>query len=359
MLDRGNKTFICSVVFLDIVGYSEKPVAAQIRMKDQFNDLLSEAIRDIAVNDRIIVDTGDGAAISFISDPEEALFVALSLRDAVTGANPTEQTQLSIRIGINLGPVRLVKDINGQPNIIGDGINVAQRVMSFGQPEQILVSRSYYEVVSRLSEEYVQLFAYEGSHTDKHVREHEVYTVGAGGKPRRPAARTMPSPGPAVKESAKAPLNFTLAIGKKSLIAGAVALTAAVVLAAYLFYRHPRENEPAPAADKPIITEPITTEANKPRPVAGVASQERKPSRTAAAEPAAPRALPAVIRFAITPWGEVYIDNKSYGVSPPLRETKLTPGKHRIEIRNSKFPSYVKTVEVKSEQQVKIKYKFK
>ncbi len=39
-----------------------------------------------------------------------------------------------MRAGINLGPVRLVRDINSQPNIIGDGINVAQRVMSFAQP---------------------------------------------------------------------------------------------------------------------------------------------------------------------------------------------------------------------------------
>ncbi len=74
--------------------------------------------------------------------------------------------------------MRLVRDINGQPNIIGDGINVAQRVMGFAQPGQILVSRSYYEVVSHISETYTKLFSYEGSRTDKHVREHEVYSVG-------------------------------------------------------------------------------------------------------------------------------------------------------------------------------------
>ena len=30
---RGNRTFICSVVFLDIVEYSRKPVAEQIQLK--------------------------------------------------------------------------------------------------------------------------------------------------------------------------------------------------------------------------------------------------------------------------------------------------------------------------------------
>ena len=90
--------------------------------------------------------------------------------------------QLSLRCGINLGPVKLVKDINARPNIIGDGINVAQRIMGFAQPGQALISRSYFEVVSRLSEEYANLFQYEGSRTDKHVREHEVYALSAEGR---------------------------------------------------------------------------------------------------------------------------------------------------------------------------------
>ena len=89
---------------------------------------------------------------------------------------------MPVRLGVNLGPVRLVKDLNGQMNIIGDGINVAQRVMSFSRPGQLLVSRSFYEVVSCLSRDYANLFHHEGSRTDKHVREHEVYSV-VGGTP--------------------------------------------------------------------------------------------------------------------------------------------------------------------------------
>ncbi|MCL6646157.1 MAG: adenylate/guanylate cyclase domain-containing protein, partial [Dehalococcoidia bacterium] len=171
---RGNRTFICSVVFIDIVEYSKKPVAEQIELKERLNALLAQALEDVAANDRIILDTGDGAAISFVGDPEDALFVCIGLRDALAaevarpGALP-----LALRIGINLGPVKLIRDLNGQPNIIGDGINVAQRIMGFAEPNQILVSRSYYEVVSCLSDAYARLFQYQGSRTDKHVREHE------------------------------------------------------------------------------------------------------------------------------------------------------------------------------------------
>src|SRR5206468_6388702 len=119
----------------------------------------------------------DGAAVTFMGDPEDALFSALAVRNMAA--------EVPVRLGVNLGPVRLVKDLNGQMNIIGDGINVAQRVMSFADPGQLLVSRSFYEVVSCLSRDYANLFHHEGARTDKHVREHDVYSV-VGGTPAGP-----------------------------------------------------------------------------------------------------------------------------------------------------------------------------
>ncbi|OGS81678.1 MAG: hypothetical protein A2061_08280 [Gallionellales bacterium GWA2_59_43] len=182
MEDRGNKTIMCSVFFLDIVAYSKKSVAGQISLKERFNSYLSEAIRNVPVADRIILDTGDGAAINFLGDVEDALKAALSLRESLLHEDTDSDNPLLVRMGINLGPVRLVRDINGQPNIVGDGINVAQRVMGFADAGQVLVSRSYYDAVSRLSHQYAEMFHYQGSRTDKHVREHEVYAIGYPGE---------------------------------------------------------------------------------------------------------------------------------------------------------------------------------
>lgn len=181
MEERGNKTIMCSVLFLDIVEYSKKSVAGQISLKDRFNSYLSAAIRNVPMSDRIILDTGDGAAINFLGDIEDAMKAALSLRESLLNEDPHLDPPLLVRVGINLGPVRLVRDINGQPNIVGDGINVAQRVMGFADVSQILVSRSYYDAVSRLSPQYAGMFHYQGSRTDKHVREHEVYAIGYPG----------------------------------------------------------------------------------------------------------------------------------------------------------------------------------
>lgn len=183
MEERGNKTIMCSVLFLDIVEYSKMSVSGQISLKDRFNSYLSAAISDVPIADRIILDTGDGAAINFLGDVEDALKAALSLRESILNEDPSLNPPLLVRVGINLGPVRLVRDINGQPNIVGDGINVAQRIMGFADADQILVSRSYYDAVSRLSPQYAGMFSYQGSRTDKHVREHEVYAIGhLGGK---------------------------------------------------------------------------------------------------------------------------------------------------------------------------------
>ena len=179
------RTSICSVVFVDIVEYSKKTVSTQLAQKGWFNGMLSDTLKGIADEDRIVIDSGDGAAICLLGDPEEAIFITNALRVALAeNAYP----EFRLRMGINLGPVKLVKDINGRPNILGDGINDAQRVMSFAEPGQILVSRSYYDIVSRVSDEYERLFRYQGEHRDKHVRAHQVYEVVVHGATPAPAA---------------------------------------------------------------------------------------------------------------------------------------------------------------------------
>src|SRR4051812_15991697 len=80
-------------------------------------------------------------------------------------------------MGINLGPVHVSRDINGQENVIGDGINVAQRVMSFADAGQLFLSRSFYDVVLLLAGEYATMFQALGGRTDKHERTHEVFSV--------------------------------------------------------------------------------------------------------------------------------------------------------------------------------------
>jgi class 3 adenylate cyclase len=409
MADHTNRTSICCVLFIDIVDYSQCMVADQILLKERFNAVLTEAIVGIATDERIILDTGDGAAVSFLGDPEDALFAGMALRDAVAGLPETSSKRLKIRIGVNLGPVRVVKDINGRPNIIGDGINVSQRVMSFAEPGQILVSRSYYDVVARLSDDYAKLFHYEGAKTDKHVREHEVYAISSSPSNLR---RTMPLPAPkptlrlpnlrlfkfpklrmrswpgttAVNSKlfVAAPLAFTLIVGTGVLARGqrnsdAKAKTMASVTqaagpkvgatkveapesappqAAHEPKAPPQAREPnAPRAAKGAPSTPQGTPAQSARANEAGASPEPREAEVVATAPAPLRE--ATLNIVALPWAEVFVDGTRQGVSPPIRAILLRPGKHRVELRNGSFPAHVQTVELKPGAETSITHRFR
>ena len=184
-LDKMDRTWLCSVLFMDIVNYSSQSVELQMRWKKRFNGYLTEAIQEVPEGDRVILDTGDGAAICFLGAPEVAMFTGLQLCRSFSLDAREQQPGLRVRLGINLGPVKLVKDINGALNALGDGMNAGQRIMSFASENQILVSQSYFEVVSRLSDDYKQMFQLKGVETDKHVREHTVYHLTPPGSEKR------------------------------------------------------------------------------------------------------------------------------------------------------------------------------
>jgi hypothetical protein len=188
-----DRTWLCTVVFVDIIQYSLQSLEVQTQWKLRFNQYLADAIKDAPTSDRVILDTGDGAAICFLGDPETAMFCALRLVGAITVEKNQHAQSLHVRVGINLGSVKLVRDINGNPNAVGDGINVGQRVMSFAGDNQILVSRSFFEVASSLSESYASLFKYEGVRTDKHIREHTLYELHPpDAKPSLPLVEEIP-----------------------------------------------------------------------------------------------------------------------------------------------------------------------
>jgi hypothetical protein len=310
--------------------------------------------------------------------------------------------------------VRLVKDINGQPNIIGDGINVAQRVMSFAEPGQILVSRSYYDVMARLSEDYAKLFHYEGAKTDKHVREHEVYAISSAPSNLR---RTVPVPAP--KPTLRIPsLHIpkflklrprtwpdTLAVNGKLLVAAPLAFT--LIVGTGVIARSHRNSDGeakmvVSVAPPALKAEPARVETPESAP-----AQEHEQKATQAREPTAPRrardaaatprttlqtakanetgagpkerepvsaprpseaelaaAVPppprdATLNIVALPWAEVFVDGTRQGVSPPLRSIPLRPGKHRVELRNGSFPAHVQTVELKPGTEFSITHRFR
>jgi serine/threonine-protein kinase len=91
----------------------------------------------------------------------------------------------------------------------------------------------------------------------------------------------------------------------------------------------PKAKAPPRAAKKPPPPPPAPIIVPPPAP---------PPVEVAVAPPQpAPPPPPQTgrVMLAISPWGEVYVDGKLRGTTPPLAEVELPPGRHRIEIRNS------------------------
>ncbi len=301
-INKMGRTWLCSVVFTDIADYSSQSVELQIKWKARFNGYLASAIQDVPEDERVILDTGDGAAICFLGAPEAAMFAALELWHSLLLDEREQQSRLRVRIGINLGPVKLVRDINGAPNAIGDGMNAGQRIMSFAGENQILVSQSYFEVVSCLSDDYKTLFKLKGVEKDKHVREHIVYKLSPPGAeqgqvsaapqfvnpqqpiPVAPVASDEPSAPPdKVAETARANHLENTASRSIPLLVGGIALVVIAAAGLWHFYG------PAVPANRSLNTSPAGQREIR------ASSQAIAPSVAAPATPSAPMSRPDVV----------------------------------------------------------------
>ena len=71
-----------------------------------------------------------------------------------------------------------------------------------------------------------------------------------------------------------------------------------------------------------------------------------------------PLAVPVQVRLDIRPWGEVWVNGIARGISPPVKELKLIPGKYQVVLRNADLPPYRGTLEVKAGKPAVISHVF-
>ena len=132
----------------------------------------------------------------------------------------------------------------------------------------------------------------------------------------------------------------------------------------------PPGRELAPAAVAPAVTAAPATGSTVARAASANAREPKespkerrtreargRDARLAGAAAAAPLAT-GVLRIAVSPWGEVEVDGKAAGTSPPLTELSLPEGTHQIVIRNADLPAHSVQVSVTAGQAITLKYKF-
>jgi hypothetical protein len=113
----------------------------------------------------------------------------------------------------------------------------------------------------------------------------------------------------------------------------------------------------AGAAPKPQSAQAPRKSA--PNPAARPAPVELAAAKPEAAPAPDPEPAAGQLQLNILPWGEVFVNGRSRGVSPPLRTLELPPGAHTVEVRNTTFPALTQRIEVRSGEPVRIRHQFR
>jgi class 3 adenylate cyclase len=178
------------VLFLDIVGYSLQPIDQQTALLSLLQEIVRQSTEFIRARDNselISLPTGDGMALVFLRDPLSPVKCALEISGSIR-----QHAEVRVRMGIHTGPVQRHADIREEVNLVGGGINVAQRVMDCGDAGHILLSRSVAETLAQLSD-WRDLLQDLGEHEVKHGVKVHLYSLrkGALGNANWPAKLTQ------------------------------------------------------------------------------------------------------------------------------------------------------------------------
>jgi class 3 adenylate cyclase len=155
-------------LYLDIVGFSNsRSVEAQSSIVASLNAIVRHALERHAVpgDQAILLPTGDGLCIALIEmrNPYDLhLRIALDILSSLATHNAKIIRQelarrFEVRIGLNENVDSVYTDINGNRNVAGMGVTLAQRIMDAADGGQILCGVGVYETL-RVRERYMGKF---------------------------------------------------------------------------------------------------------------------------------------------------------------------------------------------------------
>lgn len=139
---------IAQVLFMDIVKYSALNLRQMHGAYYQLQDLVKNTEEyQQKKSDLVLRSSGDAMAIAFFDDPLAPIRCAIEVN-----RNLRRQTRIRLRTGIHSGVISRATDVTQQPDVIGDAINIAQRVASGGDPDHILLSQEMGNILISLGD---------------------------------------------------------------------------------------------------------------------------------------------------------------------------------------------------------------
>jgi len=169
--------------FTDIVSSSDPSMdtKAQVRKINVLNSQVNktEIFKKRDLKSTVIYWSGDGMAIGFADSSEYPLRLAIELHKGLSQYNKTvsPKNRVYTRIGISTGPVYIIKDVEGNDAIWGEGIVMARRVMDLCGQNQIFASSKIADDVRKLSPEYKEIFHSVGEYNIKHGSRLKIFNI--------------------------------------------------------------------------------------------------------------------------------------------------------------------------------------
>lgn len=169
--------------FTDIVAGSDPSLTTneQARKIIVLNKLIenTDIFKQRDPDSTLILPTGDGMAIGFSDSAEKPLQLALDVHKGIYRYNKPrpEKDRIYVRIGLDIGPVYIIKDLNGSENVWGPGIIMARRIMDLAREMNILASARFANDVKMLRPEYRNILRPIGDYQIKHGEKILIYNI--------------------------------------------------------------------------------------------------------------------------------------------------------------------------------------
>lgn len=115
--------------------------------------------------------------------------------------------------------------------------------------------------------------------------------------------------------------------------------------------------QPGAEPAEPAEPAPVAASAAPVRPAART-PRERKPREARNSAAGTEAAATGLLHIAVSPWGQVEVDGRPAGTTPPLNRLTLSEGTHTVTIRNADFPPLTATVKISAGEPALLKHRF-
>lgn len=145
---RAPALHIAYVLYIEIVDYAALPIDLQIEALRQLEQIVraSLSVNDADDKDFVLVSSGEGLAVVFLSDPTGPIRTASDV-----ASETRKHPELKYRMGIHSGPAYVTTGSDARKSVAGGCVPTTKCIAAYGDAGHILLSASVADVLSQFS----------------------------------------------------------------------------------------------------------------------------------------------------------------------------------------------------------------